>query len=71
VSNHNSNLSTLQTLNNNGSSGSLMSHFDNPTQGTGYQSPLQNIHLQNTSQKLLLIEDIADSTTTEVLEIKE
>jgi hypoxanthine-guanine phosphoribosyltransferase len=48
-----------------------MSHFDNPTQGTGYQSPLQNIHLQNTSQKLLLIEDIADSTTTEVLEIKE
>jgi len=48
-----------------------MSHFDNPTPGTGYQSPLQNINLQNTSQKLLLIEDIADSTTTEVLEIKE
>jgi hypothetical protein len=32
---------------------------------------LQNAHIQNAQQKLLLIEDIADSATPEVLEIKE
>lgn len=70
VSNQNSNFNTVQTPQNIGSSGSLMSHFET-SPNTGYQSPLQNIQLQNTSQRLLLIEDIADSTTTEVLEIKE